>query len=502
MKLKKIIIGLFATIGVLSVLACLVGIGYLAGSSTSIPELLNIAKPATGSPEVSTENTETLNENVTGNTDLGTLISADRGSSTGNIVSNITPTPGGTQGSTQTPSETPSDNPTTSTEFAITEEDFYYDTNGHIQYTLELIDYIKSFENYSNYDNYQISMIIESEPFKQMFNMGKTLGDIQGTLASELSEDATHDFIKKRVPALHFDFSDTTQSDPAGNSGYGDTSQVPDSNQGGTDENERTPEDEQQGTDMSDTADNTDNTDNPDTNPSQSGTNNEASDTPGEVIINTNENTKYTHEIIQKWMYATDAVNTRKGPSTDYEKTGNLTKGQQVWVAGRCNETGWYMILQGDQLVYVTDKYISETPPATPTPVPTATPKPEAKPTETPSQNTGSSSETTKPEGTKETQTIKFTYKGLDENNNEVTYEEELTVQGSYIDGYFIPDGLDEKVGYGFPYSGERVELNAWREKYPNLEYVYVKEVGKTMIFPAGYETQKGNYNGDGLNAH
>lgn len=120
MKLKKIIIGLFATIGVLSVLACLVGIGYLAGSSTSIPEWLNFAKPATGSPEVSTENTETLNENATGNTDLGTLISADRGSSQGNVVSNITPTPGvnqgstgGPQGSTDTPTQTPSNpNPT------------------------------------------------------------------------------------------------------------------------------------------------------------------------------------------------------------------------------------------------------------------------------------------------------------------------------------------------------------------------------------------------------
>lgn len=422
-------------------------------------------------------------------------------------------------GSTIDNNDSQNNNESNDSGFKITEEDFFYDANGHIQYTIELIDYIKSFENYSNYDNYQISMIIESEPFEQMFNMGKTLGDIQGTLANELNEDATHDYIKKKVPALHFDFSDTIPSDPAGNGGYGDTSKVEDSNKGGSDEDERTPEDEQQGIDMSDKVD-------PSTGELKPSPTPIPTDTPVEegpdIIVETPEDKtpQFTYEKFYKTMYATDTVNIRKGPSTDFEKTGNLTKGQQVVVYGRCNETGWYMLADADtmSIVFVADAYLSETPPATPSPTPTATTKPTATPkpteapsqseqakptpTETPKQDTGSSSETTKPDGTVETQIITFTYQGLDENKNEITYEEELIVQGTYIDGYFIPDGLEEKVGYGYSFESEDPDndpqLIAWTTKYPNAE-VFVKR-GVVNIWPAGRNLSGiGNIDIDGL---
>lgn len=411
---------------------------------------------------------------------LGTYISADRGNSTGNVVNN----------------ETNQNNESTESGFNITEEDFHYTEDGKLEYTLELIEFVKSFGAFSSLDNPQIIKIIESQDFETLVNTGIFLGELEDYLSRKLSNPTMSSYLVRS----NLGDNPTSQqpSDPAGNTGYGDTSKVEDSNKGGSDENEKTPENEQQGIDMSDKVDETTGQLKPTATPIPTDT---PVDSGPDIIVETPEDKtpQFTYEKFYKTMYATDAVNLRQGPSTDFDKVGNLTKGQQVTVVGRCNETGWYMLADADTMaiVFVTDTYLSETPPATPTPAPTATPKP----TEAPSQNTDSSSETTKPDGTKETQTIKFTYQGLDENNKTVTFEEELTVQGTYIDGYFIPDGLEEKVGYGFTTTDVN-EYIAWITKYPNAECKMNHKKGIYTIYPAGYETQKGNYNGDGLMSH
>ncbi|SCY82610.1 SH3 domain-containing protein [Lachnospiraceae bacterium XBB2008] len=58
-------------------------------------------------------------------------------------------------------------------------------------------------------------------------------------------------------------------------------------------------------------------------------------------------------------MYATQACNTRKGPSTDYEKIGGLSYKQSVEVTGRSKTTGWYEIEVNGVKQYVSDKFLT-----------------------------------------------------------------------------------------------------------------------------------------------
>lgn len=64
---------------------------------------------------------------------------------------------------------------------------------------------------------------------------------------------------------------------------------------------------------------------------------------------------------LDKTMYAKGSVNTRSGPSTDYEKLGGLTTNQEVHVTGQSKETGWYEIEINGSKQYVSDKYLSDT---------------------------------------------------------------------------------------------------------------------------------------------
>lgn len=72
-----------------------------------------------------------------------------------------------------------------------------------------------------------------------------------------------------------------------------------------------------------------------------------------------------------KAMYASGAVNVRKGPSTDYERIGGLAKGQEVTAIGQA-DTGWYEIAYGEGKAYVSNKYLLEGKPAEPAPQPEA----------------------------------------------------------------------------------------------------------------------------------
>lgn len=73
-------------------------------------------------------------------------------------------------------------------------------------------------------------------------------------------------------------------------------------------------------------------------------------------------------ESVAGVMYAKTSVNLRSLPSTDGEKVGRLSSGQEVKVTGQCVETGWYRIqLDDESIVYASDSYIVSEKPQTQT---------------------------------------------------------------------------------------------------------------------------------------
>ena len=72
-----------------------------------------------------------------------------------------------------------------------------------------------------------------------------------------------------------------------------------------------------------------------------------------------------------KTMYATIALNVRKGPSTDYEVVGHLAMAQAAEVTGQA-DTGWYQITMDGKNVFVSHRYMSETKVEVPAPQPVA----------------------------------------------------------------------------------------------------------------------------------
>lgn len=62
-------------------------------------------------------------------------------------------------------------------------------------------------------------------------------------------------------------------------------------------------------------------------------------------------------------MYASGAVNVRKGPSTDFERVGALAYGQEITVTGQA-DTNWYEIMYGEEAAYVSNKYLQNDKPA------------------------------------------------------------------------------------------------------------------------------------------
>lgn len=72
-----------------------------------------------------------------------------------------------------------------------------------------------------------------------------------------------------------------------------------------------------------------------------------------------------------KTMYATNAVNVRKGPSTDYEVVGHLAMAQAAEVTGQA-DTGWYQIVLDGESAFVSHRYLSETKVEIPAPQPAA----------------------------------------------------------------------------------------------------------------------------------
>jgi len=74
-----------------------------------------------------------------------------------------------------------------------------------------------------------------------------------------------------------------------------------------------------------------------------------------------------------KIMYATIALNVRKGPSTDYDVVDHLAMAQAAEVTGQA-ESGWYQIMLDGEAAFVSNKYMSETKVEVPAPAPVPVP--------------------------------------------------------------------------------------------------------------------------------
>lgn len=62
-------------------------------------------------------------------------------------------------------------------------------------------------------------------------------------------------------------------------------------------------------------------------------------------------------------MYASNPVNVRQGPSTDFEIVGFLNSGRDVTVTGQA-DTGWYEILYNEDKAFVSNKYLQNEKPS------------------------------------------------------------------------------------------------------------------------------------------
>lgn len=70
----------------------------------------------------------------------------------------------------------------------------------------------------------------------------------------------------------------------------------------------------------------------------------------------------YKVTAMEATMYVLQTVNTRSGPSSDYEKTGSLSKGQEIKIIGQA-DTGWYQLENGS-FVENSSAYIGSTKPS------------------------------------------------------------------------------------------------------------------------------------------
>lgn len=67
---------------------------------------------------------------------------------------------------------------------------------------------------------------------------------------------------------------------------------------------------------------------------------------------------KYTYKDMNTTMFAKSGVNVRDLPSTEGNKLGRLSEGQEVKVTGQCNETSWYRIEYNGSVGYVGNNYL------------------------------------------------------------------------------------------------------------------------------------------------
>ncbi len=81
----------------------------------------------------------------------------------------------------------------------------------------------------------------------------------------------------------------------------------------------------------------------------------EAESIPEEESVS--EEPEFTVQAHDAILFVKKAVNVRKGPSTDYEKIGGLSKGEQIQITGIA-DTGWYQIQYNGTEAYVASSYL------------------------------------------------------------------------------------------------------------------------------------------------
>lgn len=112
---------------------------------------------------------------------------------------------------------------------------------------------------------------------------------------------------------------------------------------------------------VSTVSDSTDATEKPDVKETES----DVSDVDAKVETDTDTNEatlpEYTVTSFEetKTMYATESVNIRKGPSTDYDIIGGLKSGQEITVTGQA-DTLWYEVKYGEDIAFISDKYLQD----------------------------------------------------------------------------------------------------------------------------------------------
>ena len=92
----------------------------------------------------------------------------------------------------------------------------------------------------------------------------------------------------------------------------------------------------------------------------------EVASTPDDEVVETVQEPEpnepeFTFTEVTATKYATQSVNVRSGPSTDFDKIGSLSTNQEIQVISRCSETGWYKFIWTDgNEVCVSDKYLAD----------------------------------------------------------------------------------------------------------------------------------------------
>ena len=139
-----------------------------------------------------------------------------------------------------------------------------------------------------------------------------------------------------------------------------------------------------------------------------SATETEAVETESETAddVTVTEETASPEEIgiieMDSIMYATTSVNERKEPSTDSEKIGSLSIGEEVHVTGQTKDEQWYRIeISGIDEGFVASQYLSNDKPIIEQPEP-ETPAETTPAPETPSTSTGGSTTTAPNPGAQE----------------------------------------------------------------------------------------------------
>lgn len=70
------------------------------------------------------------------------------------------------------------------------------------------------------------------------------------------------------------------------------------------------------------------------------------------------------YKEVNETVYATQGVNIRKGPGTEYEKIGSLNQGESITRVG-IGDNGWSKVKYNDAIAYMFSDYLSTTKPAT-----------------------------------------------------------------------------------------------------------------------------------------